>query len=93
MLITGDMASSTERLLIETYDLPDIEVLAVGHHGSKNSTSAELLEAVAPEVGVISVGENNSYGHPAAESLARLREAGADIYRTDRQGNILIRVH
>ena len=93
MLITGDMASSTERLLIETYELPDIEVLAVGHHGSKNSTSVELLEAVAPEVGVVSVGENNSYGHPAAESLARLREAGADIYRTDRQGNILIRVH
>lgn len=93
MLITGDMAASTEKLLIEKYPLPDIEVLAVGHHGSKNSTCAELLEAVTPEAGVISVGENNRYGHPTAEALERLTAAGADIYRTDRQGNILIRVH
>lgn len=93
MLITGDMAASTEKLLIEKYPLPDIEVLAVGHHGSKNSTCAELLEAVTPEAGVISVGENNRYGHPTAEALERLAAAGADIYRTDRQGNILIRVH
>ena len=65
----------------------------MGHHGSKNSTCAELLEAVTPEAGVISVGENNRYGHPTAEALERLTAAGADIYRTDRQGNILIRVH
>lgn len=91
LLITGDMGASTERILVDTYSLPDIEVLMVGHHGSKYSTSDDLLEIVQPEVGIISVGENN-YGHPTEETLRRLAFYGCDIYRTDRQGNILIRV-
>jgi len=93
VLITGDMAGSTERKLIETYELPDIEVLMVGHHGSKYSTSEELLEAVRPEVGVISVGANNRFGHPTAEAMERMAAAGMTLYRTDLQGNILIRLH
>ena len=92
VLITGDMGGSTEHLLVEQYDLPDIEVLLVGHHGSKYSTSEELLEAVTPEVGVISVGEN-TYGHPTAEAMERMTSRGMTLYRTDLQGNILIRVH
>lgn len=91
VLITGDMGSSTERLLVETYDLPDIEVLMVGHHGSKYATTEELLEAVTPEVGVISVGENN-FGHPTAEAMDRMAWQGMTLYRTDLQGNILIQV-
>ena len=91
VLITGDMGSSTERLLVETYDLPDIEVLMVGHHGSKYATTEELLEAVTPEVGVISVGENN-FGHPTAEAMDRMAWLGMTLYRTDLQGNILIQV-
>lgn len=91
LLITGDMSSGTERLLVETYPLPDIEVLLVGHHGSKYATSEELLKAVTPEVGVISVGEN-SYGHPTYEAMERMAFYGATLYRTDMQGNILIRV-
>ena len=88
-LITGDMDRATEKKLIERYDLPDIEVLAAGHHGSKQSTSQALLEAVAPETVVISVGQN-TYGHPAPETLARLSAAGAQVYRTDRQGGITV---
>ena len=91
-LITGDMDGKTETKLVETYDLPDIEVLLVGHHGSKYSTSTTLLESVTPEVGVISVGDN-SYGHPTEEALLRLTDAGMSVYRTDMQGNILITVN
>ena len=90
-LITGDMDAKTETKLVETYDLPDIEVLLVGHHGSKYSTGTTLLESVMPEVGVISVGDN-SYGHPTEEALLRLTDAGMTVYRTDMQGNILITV-
>ena len=90
-LITGDMDAKTETKLVETYDLPDIEVLLVGHHGSKYSTGTTLLESVTPEAGVISVGDN-SYGHPTEEALLRLTDAGMTVYRTDMQGNILITV-
>ena len=92
VLITGDMAGSTERTLVGQYDLPDIEVLMVGHHGSRYSSSQELLQAVRPETAIISVGDN-SYGHPTQEAMDRLSQAGAEIYRTDRQGNILVTVH
>ncbi len=92
LLITGDMDSATEAVLLETYPLPDIEVLLAGHHGSKYATSQALLEGTRPEVGVISVGPN-AFGHPTEEAMGRMAGAGMDLYRTDRQGNILIRVH
>lgn len=91
LLITGDMDSSTEAALLNAYPLPDIEALLAGHHGSKYATSQALLEAVRPEVGIISVGPN-AFGHPTAEAMGRMAGAGMDLYRTDRQGNILIRV-
>ena len=87
LLITGDMDSTTERKFLKTYDLPDVEVLLAGHHGSKYSTSDDLLDAVSPERVCISVG-SNSYGHPADETMRRLAQNGCGIYRTDLQGNI-----
>lgn len=87
LLITGDMDSGTERRLLETFDLPDIEALVVGHHGSKYSTSDDLLDALQPETACISVG-SNSYGHPTGETIRRLAEHGCAIYRTDMQGSI-----
>lgn len=93
LLITGDMAASTERELIAAYDLPDIEVLFTGHHGSKFSTSEELLKAVTPEAGVISVGAHNTFGHPSREAMERMAFAGMTLYRTDEQGDIIIQVH
>ena len=92
LLITGDMNMAAERQLIAEYDLPDIEALVVGHHGSKSSTSEELLEAVTPEVGIISVGDN-SYGHPTEDALRRLVLADVDICRTDKQGTVHLSVN
>ena len=92
LLITGDMNMAAERQLIAEHDLPDIEALVVGHHGSKSSTSEELLEAVTPEVGIISVGDN-SYGHPTEDALRRLVLADVDICRTDKQGTVHLSVN
>lgn len=91
VLITGDMSGGTEKLLVAAYDLPDVEVLMVGHHGSRYATSEELLRAVTPEVGIISVGENN-YGHPTYEAMERMAFHDMTLYRTDLQGSVLIRV-
>lgn len=89
VLITGDMNISGERYLLHTYELPDLEVLVAGHHGSKYSTAAELLAVTAPDVVIISVGEN-SYGHPTPEVLGRIAACGATIYRTDLDGTVTI---
>ena len=92
LLITGDMSGSTEKKLVETYALPDIEVLVVSHHGSRYSSNIRFLKAVTPEAAVISVGDNN-YGHPSEETLQRLLAIGADIWRADQQGTIRITVN
>ncbi|MBQ0038481.1 MAG: DNA internalization-related competence protein ComEC/Rec2 [Clostridiales bacterium] len=91
LLTTGDMAGSTEKALMEQYDLPRVEVLMVSHHGSRYSSDRDFLKAIRPQTAVISVGDN-SYGHPSDTAMARLLAAGADIYRTDLGGNILITV-
>ena len=90
LLITGDANSFSESLLVKYAQLPDIEVLAAGHHGSRHSTSEVLLDAVTPETCLISSGYN-TYGHPADETLARLAARGIDIYRTDGMGHLTIR--
>lgn len=91
-LITGDMAGNTEKKLREQFALPDIEVLVVGHHGSRYSSTDAFLQQVRPETAIISVGDN-SYGHPTQEAMDRLSRNGAAVYRTDRQGNILVTVN
>lgn len=90
-LITGDMGADVEQQLLAHAALPDLEVLVAGHHGSRDSTSEELLAAAAPDYAFLSVGEHNSYGHPAQETLERLAAAGCRIYRTDLQGTITLR--
>ncbi|MBQ2739650.1 MAG: DNA internalization-related competence protein ComEC/Rec2, partial [Oscillibacter sp.] len=87
VFITGDMSQETERLLLRTYALEESDVLVVGHHGARNSTSQALLDALEPSVACISVG-SNSYGHPHTETLERLAQQGCEIYRTDLQGDI-----
>lgn len=88
-LVTGDMNAAVEKRLVKYGNLPDIELLVVGHHGSSYSSSEELLMATRPEYAVISVGYNN-YGHPAPEALERLAAAGCEIYRTDLMGTVSI---
>ena len=90
-LITGDMNQTVERRLVKYGNLPDIELLVAGHHGSKYAVSEELLLAVRPETAAISVGYN-TYGHPAAETLERLGAAGCDIYRTDLMGTVIFTI-
>jgi competence protein ComEC len=65
-----------------------VDILKVGHHGSKYSTSLSFLEEIKPKLAVISVGANNSYGHPATEILQRLKDLGIKIMRTDINGEI-----
>lgn len=89
ILVTGDMDRETERLLMQRFDLPDVEVLVAGHHGAKSSTSNELLYVTTPEQVVVSVGPN-AYGHPSEETLARLKAVGAEVLRTDLLGTIHI---
>ena len=89
-LFTGDASQSVEKRLVlglAKHNL-DAEVLKVGHHGSKTSTSGEFVEAVSPDIAVISAGRNNSYGHPHREVLDNL--AGVNIFRTDLSGDIKI---
>lgn len=91
VLITGDADSFVEKMLVKYYDIPDIELLIAGHHGSAGSTSGELLDALTPELAVISCGYN-TYGHPAPETLERLEQRNVDIYRTDEMGSVTIYV-
>lgn len=88
-LVTGDMNAAVEKRLMKYGSLPNIELLAVGHHGSNYSSSEELLLATKPEYAVISVGRNN-YGHPADETMERLAAAGCEIFRTDLHGTVSI---
>ena len=89
VLITGDMSAPGERSLLRYAVIPAIDVLVVGHHGSRFSSSEELLQATKPRFAIISVG-NNSYGHPSAETLERLYGYGAQVLRTDQSGDIVI---
>ena len=91
-LITGDADAFVEKMLVKYCAIPDIELLVVGHHGSKNSSCEEFLRAAAPELAVISAGTNNSYGHPAQETLDRLTALGAEIHRTDWEGSVTVSV-
>ena len=92
LLITGDMSGQTELELIRQYPLPDVEVLMVGHHGSKYSSQPEFLSAISPEAAIISVGDN-SYGHPTDAAISRLKAVGAEVYRTDDEGCVTVTVH
>ena len=91
-LVPGDVDMTAEVKFLSSCAYPSVELLLVGHHGSRYSTSEELLETVTPEVGVVSVG-SNSYGHPTRDALLRLTDAGVTVYRTDLQGNIYITVN
>lgn len=87
-LLAGDAGLPVERELLRA--VPSVEVLKVGHHGSAGGTAIEWVRALAPQTAVISVGANG-FGHPAPEVIERLREAGADVWRTDRGGSVTIR--
>ena len=90
ILITGDRSAAGERSLLAGHNLPDIDILIAGHHGSKTSTSMELLAATRPELAIISVGNGNRYNLPADEVVRKLELFGCRILRTDLDGTITI---
>lgn len=91
ILITGDRGALGEAVLVNQYDLPEVELLIAGHHGSKYSTTETLLEAVKPDYIFVSAGADNPYGHPAAEMLERAANYGCAVYRTDIHGTLTFR--
>ena len=88
-LFTGDAEEASEaEMLTNGIDI-SADVYKVAHHGSRSASTQEFLNAVQPKYAVISCGEGNSYGHPHAEVLNRLRSMGAEVFRTDEQGSII----
>ena len=88
-LFTGDAERPVEQVLLDRGANLEATVLKVGHHGSDSSTSYAFLREVAPTYAVISVGKDNTYGHPTEEVLSRLRDADVKTYRTDLQGDVI----
>jgi len=92
LLLPGDAEKQVEREILSENgpEAMRADVLKIGHHGSKNSTTPEFLAAVQPSVGIISAGEDNPYGHPSPELLERLENAGIRILRTDQNGAVQV---
>jgi competence protein ComEC len=92
IMMTGDAEVEAEKAIVSTYSVAelDCDVLKVGHHGAKTSTTEAFLSSVSPEYALISCGEGNKYGHPKSEIISRLTKAGANIHRTDKTGNIVL---
>lgn len=88
-LFTGDSSEQAEADMIEAGEDLKADVLKIGHHGSSTATTKAFLQAVNPQVAVISCGKDNSYGHPHEETMQRLQEKAMTIYRTDEDGTIL----
>ena len=89
-MFMGDASSITEKEILNKYNLPDMDVLKVGHHGSKTSSSKEFIDEINPKYSIISVGKNNRYGHPNKEVLNNLKNT--KIYRTDQDGSVILKI-
>jgi len=89
-MFMGDASSTTEKEILDKYNLPDIDVLKVGHHGSKTSSNKEFIDEINPKYSIISVGKNNRYGHPNKEVLNNLKDS--KIYRTDEYGSVMFTI-
>jgi competence protein ComEC len=90
ILLPGDIGASVERTLVPHLTPSRIRILKAAHHGSRTSSSRELLEAWRPQIALVSAGRGNTFGHPAPEVLDRLESIGATILRTDLHGQITI---
>ena len=89
-MFMGDAGVEKEKNILEKYNLSNIDVLKVGHHGSKTSSSKEFINEINPNYSIISVGKNNRYGHPNKEVLNNLSDS--KIYRTDQDGSIKFKI-
>ena len=89
-LFTGDAQEDAEADLVDLDINIDADVYKVAHHGSSSSSTRDFLDEVTPDYAVISCGEDNSYGHPHSEVLNNLRMMGANVFRTDEQGSVVV---
>ncbi len=92
-LLTGDAGAEAEEYMSQGAETGPVAVLKVGHHGSDTSTSPLFVNSFQPHVGVVSVGEENDYGHPTPDVMSRLQRAGAETFRTDRRGDVSVTLH
>ena len=90
ILLMGDAGVIKEKDILKEYELESIDILKAGHHGSNTSSSKEFINYINPKYTIISVGENNKYGHPNKEVLENLKDS--NIYRTDQLGSIMFRI-
>ena len=88
-MLMGDAGVDKEKDILDKYNISNIDVLKVGHHGSKTSSSTEFINETNPKYSIISVGKNNRYGHPNKEVLNTLENS--KIYRTDEDGSIMFK--
>lgn len=93
VLVVGDAEAAAEKYAIahNSPALLDCDILKLGHHGSSTSTTEEFLAVVSPKICVASAGRNNSYGHPSGKVVERVKEYGAELFRTDTDGHIVLR--
>jgi competence protein ComEC len=90
VVLAGDIGRETERAIAPLFPPAGIRVLKVPHHGSLTSSSTPFLDALAPRVAVVSAGRHNTFGHPAPEVLRRYQAIGAQIFRTDQDGAVMV---
>ena len=88
MLFMGDANFKSERYLLNEYELPKVNILKLGHHGSKTSSSNEFLKRVNPDIALISAGRDNKFKHPSKETLIRLKNHHIDFYSTQKEGTV-----
>lgn len=96
LLIMGDAEAESEELLLKKHMLTDVldaDILKLGHHGSRTSSTEEFLKKVSPSVAIISCGVDNSYGHPHAETIKKLNDQGIEYHRTDTEGTVIYTVN
>ncbi len=89
-MFMGDAGVDKEKDILEKYNLKNIDVLKVGHHGSNTSSSEEFIKSINPKYSIISVGKNNRYGHPKESVLNNL--VNTKIYRTDEDGSVMFKI-
>lgn len=89
-LFTGDAEQLSEQEILKNGSDISCDVLKVGHHGSKTSTTTDFLSSAQPEIAVISCGKDNSYGHPHKQTLNKLHKYGTTVYRTDELGTVIL---